>query len=79
MTNRQDRAARAEQRRERLLALAQAPKDESDARPHPRGVEGMALAGELTRIAWAFSQRSLPTLPRSEWPCRLVPLRDGKA
>jgi len=79
MTEREEREARAEQRRARLLALAQGSGADEDDGDQPRAGDAMGLSWELTRIAWAFSRRPMPTLPRSEWPCRLVSLRDAKA
>ena len=66
-----DRRARAEARRARIVLRKTRLGDEVDLHP-VRGGEAVALAARVSLAAWSMSGRPLPREPRGEVQVRFV-------
>jgi hypothetical protein len=67
-----ERRARAEARRARLVVRKSRLQELEDDLSPLRGVEALSLVYRLTREAWALSGRQEPGYSRRETPCRFV-------
>lgn len=58
----------------RVFPLGQEPSGDLVLSASPE--ERLEMVAELSRRAWELSGNPWPSLPRSEWPVRVVKLRD---